>query len=239
MTNPTETKSARSLKTACIQILEQRILSGKARIGEKLPSERQLAEELNVSRPVVHEALVDLAAKGLVHISPRRGTYVNDFRKSGSITFLTSLLNYHEGDLDQSYYQNLIEIREMLECPAVEKAALHRQESHLRILEDLLKAQKAAVNQLDELVNLDFQFHLQLTIASGNMMLPLIINSFRPVYTNLTRIFFQHASHAELETIFAFQKKILKAIRDRDPETAAAEMKALLDYGSHQLDQKL
>ncbi len=61
-----------SLKAACVQQLEHLILSGKLKINEKLPPERELAAQLQVSRPVIHEAIVDLAAKGLVTIIPRQ-----------------------------------------------------------------------------------------------------------------------------------------------------------------------
>jgi DNA-binding transcriptional MocR family regulator len=74
-----------SLKEACVQRLEELILSGELKAGEKLASERELALQLGISRPVLHEALVDLAAKGLVAIEPRRGVYINDFRTNGSV----------------------------------------------------------------------------------------------------------------------------------------------------------
>lgn len=67
-----------SLKAACVQRLEELILSGEWQIGMRLPSERDLAAHLNISRPVLHETLVDLAAKGLVTIEPRRGVFIND-----------------------------------------------------------------------------------------------------------------------------------------------------------------
>jgi DNA-binding FadR family transcriptional regulator len=89
-----------SLKDICVARLEELILSAKLPIGQKLPSERELALQLGVSRPVVHEGLVDLAAKGLVTMKPRVGTVVNDYRKEGSLFLLTALVNYHQGQLD-------------------------------------------------------------------------------------------------------------------------------------------
>ena len=74
-----------SLKEAFIERLEELILSGEVSIGEKLPSERALAEKLGVSRPVVHEGLVELAARGLVTLKPRVGAEVNDYRRQGSL----------------------------------------------------------------------------------------------------------------------------------------------------------
>ena len=83
-----------SLKEACVQRLEGLILSGEWQMGMRLPSERDLAAEMNISRPVLHEALVDLEAKGLVSIAARRGVFVSDYRTSGSCALLSSLFSY-------------------------------------------------------------------------------------------------------------------------------------------------
>ena len=58
-----------------------------------------------MSRPVVHEGLVDLAAKGLVTLKPRVGTVVNDFRKEGSLAILNSIINYQQGEIDESCWK--------------------------------------------------------------------------------------------------------------------------------------
>jgi len=73
-----------------ISRFEEMILSGKLSIGEKLPSERDLAVKLGVSRPVVHEGLIDLSIKGLITRTPTcasmlsvlRGYLVQDFVSS-------------------------------------------------------------------------------------------------------------------------------------------------------------
>ena len=70
------------------------VLSNQLPVGELLPSERELALQMGVSRPVVHDGLMDLASKGLVTIKPRVGTYVNDYRKEGSIAMLSTLINH-------------------------------------------------------------------------------------------------------------------------------------------------
>ena len=84
MTIAMEPLQVPSLKDACIAKLEELILSGELQIGERLPAERKLADSLAVSRPVVHQAIVDLAAKGLVEIVPRKGVFVSDYRTTGS-----------------------------------------------------------------------------------------------------------------------------------------------------------
>ncbi|MCK7471367.1 MAG: GntR family transcriptional regulator [Desulfomicrobium escambiense] len=64
-----------------------------------------MALQLGVSRPVVHEGLVDLAAKGLVTMKPRVGTFVNDYRKEGSLSIPNSIINYQQGSLDEDLWK--------------------------------------------------------------------------------------------------------------------------------------
>ncbi|MBW2258334.1 MAG: FadR family transcriptional regulator, partial [Deltaproteobacteria bacterium] len=82
-----------------IERFEELILSGRLSIGQKLPSERELARQLAVSRPVVHDGLVELSARGLVTIQPRVGTVVNDYRREGSLALLTSLMRHADAAL--------------------------------------------------------------------------------------------------------------------------------------------
>ena len=88
---------AESLKEVFISRFEDLILTGKLAIGQRLPPERELAVQLGVSRPVVHEGLLDLSVKGLVTMKPRAGTVVNDYRKEGSLFMLESIFNFRGG----------------------------------------------------------------------------------------------------------------------------------------------
>src|SRR5438876_401286 len=75
MTSERRTRSVLTRSDVAAQ-LEAEVLSGGLEDGAKLPSERELALRLGVSRPLVREALRSLAERGLVEISPGRGTFV-------------------------------------------------------------------------------------------------------------------------------------------------------------------
>ena len=77
--------SSPSLRDLFIEQLEHLILSGKLQVGEKLPSERQLAEMMQVSRAVVNSGISELEKKGFLTVKPRSGTYVADFRRKGTL----------------------------------------------------------------------------------------------------------------------------------------------------------
>ena len=83
-----------SLKDVFIRRFEDLILSGKFPIGQKLPSERELALQLGVSRPVVHEGLVDLAAKGLVSMILTVSPILHVFSASWAVNLVVLLTNF-------------------------------------------------------------------------------------------------------------------------------------------------
>lgn len=227
-----------SLKAACIQRLEELILSGQWRIGARLPSERDLAAELNISRPVLHEALVDLAAKGLVSIEPRRGVFINDYRTSGSCALLSSLLAYRGGTLDPAFTQSLIDMRLLVETETAALAARHRTPEHLVSFQQLLEQEAARPAEKAALVELDFSFHLLTAIASANLVYPLIINSFKMVYTHLTGQFFGcYLNTPVVEEVFTLHRRLVDAITRQSAPEAADIMKEMLLHGEQYLKQ--
>jgi len=222
-----------SLKEACIAQLEGLILSGELKMGDRLPSERELAATLNVSRPVLHEALVDLAAKGLLQIIPRRGTYVNDFRRTGSMAILSSLLNFNRGVLDPHFTRSLIAMRFLVENETARLAALHRTPAHLEEFRAILLQEASSTSQdVAALVELDFSFHLLIAIASGNLIYPLILNSFRAVYTTLTAQFFQNIHHTDLlQSVHHYHQQLVDAVEHQDAEASQHTMTEMLNHG--------
>ncbi len=121
--DPIENKS---LKQACVQQLERLIFSGQWEPGTRLPAERSLAKRMGVSRPVLHQALVDLAAKGLVSIEPRRGVYVNHFDETGSLALVSSLLSYQQDDGQAAFLEDMMAFRVLLEAETASLAAENR-----------------------------------------------------------------------------------------------------------------
>jgi GntR family transcriptional regulator, transcriptional repressor for pyruvate dehydrogenase complex len=228
-----EPLKVQSLKDACIERLEELILSGELRIGERLLPERDFAARIGVSRPVLHEALVDLDAKGLVRIVPRHGVFVNDYRRSGSMAILTSLLAYHNGQLDPTFTQSLIDMRLTVETDTARLAAQNRTEEQLIEFRSLLEQeQNAACCDPQSLTDLDFNFHLSIAIASGNLVYPLIINSFKSVYTSLTGEFFRkNYGSPVVETVHRYHVQVIEALEQRNAEAAVRTMVEMLKHG--------
>jgi GntR family transcriptional regulator, transcriptional repressor for pyruvate dehydrogenase complex len=222
-----------SLKAACVARLEELILSGELRIGDRLPSEREFATRIGISRPVLHEALVDLDTKGLVQIIPRRGTFVSDYRLSGSLSILSSLLAYRNGKLDPLFMQSLIDMRLVVETETARLAALNRTLKQLDEFHTLLDQERQLLSNTPQtLTDLDFSFHLSVAIASGNLIFPLLINSFKDVYTNLTGEFFRKFYGTPVvETVRQFHVQVVDAFVIQDVEKATRTMIMMLKHG--------
>ncbi|MFW5769580.1 MAG: FadR/GntR family transcriptional regulator, partial [Spirochaetota bacterium] len=150
-----------SLKQEVISYFENLILSGKLEPGDRLPPERELAEKLEVSRPIIHEGLVELAATGLVSITPRRGTFINDYLHDGNLGVVNSLLDYQStDDLDPGILINLLDFRLNVETATAAKAAEKRTEEHLARYEAILE-EELNLSGLgkEHIADIDFRFH--------------------------------------------------------------------------------
>lgn len=226
-----------SLKDACITRMEELILSGELKAGERLPAERDLANRLGVSRPVLHEALVDLAAKGLVSILPRRGVVVNDYRQSGSMAILSSLLNYQNGQFDPQFTESLFAMRLLIEKETARLAAANADTEQVDKLNGLLtKESSLDRSDLAALVKLDFDFHIQVALASKNHIYPLILNSFVSVYTHFTTDFFERCRFTPiLDEVFTYHRELVNAVEQHQSQKAMEVMASLLEHGKAHL----
>ena len=213
---------------------EHLILSGQVSIGEMLPSERELALRLGVSRPVVHEGLVELAARGLVTIQPRKGTVVNDFRREGSLALLNSLVNY-QGGLDPSLLENLLDMRALFEVAVARLAACNRTPPQCTAIGDIVRSEKEALTDPESFLGLDFAFHHALAMASGNDLYPLLLNSFRQIYRHLAGQFYTVPDVAPV--VMDFHSEIFAAVADQDETAAAEAMGRMLDHGRRLLQE--
>ena len=119
-----ERLSAPTLKSLFVSQLQDKILSGEIPIGTALPSERELAAQMQVSRAVVNSGLAELAEEGFLEIQPRRRTFVSDYRRNGNISTLIALMEYHGGRLGRQEIRSILEIRRALEHMAAEQAIL-------------------------------------------------------------------------------------------------------------------
>jgi len=232
-----EPLAARSLKAQCLERLERLIISGKLAIGEAFPPERDLAKSLGVSRPVLHEAMVELAAKGFTVVKPRRGTRVADYYRNGTLAIFESIVLHGDGDFPRSVLGDLVAFRRLIESESVRLAAQRGGGEYLAELravvgeEEAMAARPAA--EVSRRTDLDVRFHLLLAEASGNRVLPLVINSIAPLYRRLVERFYE--SSPRYGTVLAFHGDLVDSIAKRDPEGALRVLEAMLEHGARSM----
>ena len=114
--------SAPSLKDLFVQQLQGMILSDELPMGTQLPPERELAQQMQVSRAVVNGGLAELAQQGFLEVRPRQGTFVADYRRKGNLSTLIAIMEYQGGVLGKDEIRSILEVRRALEHLAAQRA---------------------------------------------------------------------------------------------------------------------
>ena len=175
--------SSPSLKELFVQQIEHLILSGQLKIGEKLPSERQLAEMMQVSRAVVNSGLAELEENGFLIIKPRSGTFVADYRQYGNLNTLMSIMKYNGGRIRDEEIRSIFEVRLALDTLVARLCVEHISDEAITLLGDKADAIKNATT-VSEATQAAFDFQHQFALCSGNTLIPLIFQSFKaPIFT--------------------------------------------------------
>jgi GntR family transcriptional repressor for pyruvate dehydrogenase complex len=148
--------------------IEQLILRGILRPGERLPSERDLSDKLGVSRPSLREAIADLENRGLLTTRKGSGIYVADVLGSAFSEPLIQLFASHEEALF-----DYLSFRRDLEGMAAERAARLASDTDLKVITALFKKMEAAHGKRNpaEESALDAEFHMAIVEASHNVFM--------------------------------------------------------------------
>jgi len=188
-----------SLRDRVLDEVKERIIAGDLPTGARL-HERNLSQELGVSRVPLREAILTLAAQGLVEMRPRVGAFVRPMTK-------------HD-------VEDLFAVRMALEPLAASLAAVNRNEDQLAELARLVDAERSALVAGDDrrgsLVNADF--HLEILRASGNELLFAIM---APVQSRIQRLF-RRTITSMSEQLSDDHSEMLNALRAQDADQAAA-----------------
>lgn len=212
-----------------ISEIEVQILEGSLKPGDQLPSERELAMEMGVSRPTIREAINTLCTKGLLQTRHGGGTVVTDKLDSSFSDSWQEMLYRHP-----NIQSDILDFRDMLESQAACLAAERATEADLENLEKaFIKVSKAyADGELLEMVTADVGFHQAIAEASHNVLighlsatLLKLINSH--VTKNLKYLNNRPKDKMRLE---AQHLGIWNAIKNRQPQKALEISREHIEY---------
>ena len=217
-----------SLKDRFVKQLTADIISGKYRIGDNLPSERELCEIFGMSRTVVRAGLVELAANRFIETRDRSGSVVLDYQRNASLSVLNAIFD-SGGNLSEELMRGFLEARALVEAETARLAARNRDDESLYQLYGILRRQFAlALEDVEALVETSFDFHRTVAEAGGNPIYPIFLTSMEPTYKILLRQYYRKGVTAE--EILPMHKKMYEAIFDRNEEAAVAVMNEILQY---------
>lgn len=205
--------------TQIAEYLEQLLTSGHWPLGTRLPAERQLAEQLAVSRPSLREALQQLISKGMLESRIGGGTYVLSTQPIGFVDPLLTLFRENP-----EYRFDVLEIRHALEGNAAWYAALRATDTDkLRIqqcYETMLKLH-GSIDPMDE-ARADAAFHLAMVEASHNLVLLHVMRSLfdllqNSISHNLDKLYTQTRV---FESLSQQHRELMEAVLAGNPERA-------------------
>jgi GntR family transcriptional repressor for pyruvate dehydrogenase complex len=198
--------------------IERLILDGTLKPGDKLPSERDLAERFDVSRSAIREAIRALELKGFVEPRPGEGTLIRMPSFDSLLNPLASLLGQK-----RELVAELLDVRTMLEPPLAARAARHAAPEDIAHLEEILRRQTECVSRQELAIEEDTEFHYTIARAAKNSVIMKVLDMMMDVLRDSRERSLQVDGRREKS--LAGHRRIFNAIKRRDPEAAEAAMR--------------
>jgi GntR family transcriptional repressor for pyruvate dehydrogenase complex len=208
-----------TLAQTAVERLRKMIESGQFSVGEALMPQRQLAQELDVSRATLREALTILATLGLISIEPGRGTFVRNPDEAHDPAAAPSW-RFSPRYSPAEVYQ----VRYIAESHAAQLAAMNHTEAEIEALNDNLNAFRAAARQFDieAFAQIDFEFHALIIRFSRNRLLADMHKSFANVLIESAKL---PISRDKLWEPVTEHERVVEALMMNDPEGAGYYMR--------------
>ena len=208
-----------------VEHVQALILAGELKPGDRIPAERELADQRGVSRAAVREAIKALAEKGLVEVRVGRGTYVAELKADHVVESMALLLREA-----RNTPEHLQEARELLEVPIARLAARNRDDGHVARLRALLAQMDAQRHASRGFIDADSAFHLELARATGNPVLELLSRTLLAML-RAERVFMV-GFRDEIRGAMGSHVRIVDAVERRDADGAAGAMAGHLAHVS-------
>jgi len=206
-----------------VQQIEESVLNGSLKPGDQLPAERDLAQQLGVSRTAVREAVKTLSEKGLVEAYSGRGTFVTDGTSQAARQSFDLMVKVGQ----QEGSPHLAELRLILEPGIAAIAAERIKDEDLTAMRDAVAVMDRSQKDPEAYIEADLDFHLALAEAVANPLILSLIDSIVGLLRE-QRIKIFNVEGGPQRGQF-HHKRILEAVERRDPEMARSAMRAHLE----------
>ena len=235
---PEFTRVARaSLSDHIVEQITGLISRGALRPGDRIPSEKQLCLQFGVGRTSVREALRSLSVMGVLKSHMGDGTFVTDDATVVERSFQWGLL------LNSKIVEDLIETRLMLESHTAYLAAVKATAEDLEQAREAVRRMQASLADPAQYLEHDLQFHLTIARATQNSILQSLLSTTRGYLQAWIRETLTQSSNGvsgkRARLSITEHKRILRALKDRDPDGARKAMAAHILSSSADLKSRL
>ncbi|NML20273.1 FadR family transcriptional regulator [Pseudoflavitalea sp. G-6-1-2] len=199
-----------SLADEVAVLLEQQISQGLFKTGDQLPTEPELMESFGVGRSSIREAVKILVNKGMVKVQQGVGMFILSTEPSEPLS----------NRLQRAHFEDLNEVRLLLEVKIAEKAAINRTAKDVTRIKGFLKdrARYATENNKEACIQADINFHSAIADASGN---PIIVDLYKTIATHLKQAFMErYKDTSGFMLSQQLHEDLLQAIADKNPARA-------------------
>ena len=210
--------------------LFMKINSGIWKIGDKIPSENQIAKERNISRVSVRTAIHKLQAQGMIITKPGKGSFVAKNQEDIN----ASQFSAYTLDLSAEDYRHMIELRRALEFTSIDLVCKNGSEQDIERLRKALFAIQHASND-KEYIDADFNFHYSIILGSHNPVFIHIYDLCRDIlYKYFTELFGDNRDN-NWENAKQRHLEIFTAIETRDAKTAIQIIENTFEFNRNRL----
>lgn len=225
----TNNKAAKPVSTLAEQISEKMleyIGDRKLNPGDRLGTEKEMSEALNVGRSTVREAVKILVSRNILEVRQGSGTYVSE--QKGIVHDPLGLDLIHD---QFKLTWDLLEFRMMIEPQIAYMAAENATNEQITELETICEQMANLDEQQKNRLSLDVRFHICVAEASGNLVAPNLI----PIIEKAVELFIQYTKREKTPETVAKHRDIVEGIRRRDPEWARDMMSMHLMFNRQEL----
>jgi len=223
-----------SLGKAAFERLRDGITGGKWAPGERLPSERALAQHLAISRPALREAVKRLEGEGLLEIRPRRGLFVRAASTDGLGDSFARLIGTNFDRVNE-----LLDLRRVLEHRSAYLAAEYAGPSDIAELAEIFTEIERDLRDGGTGEDADVRFHCAIAKAAGNTVLTHLMAALHGALARASRLLasrLMDSGHYR-DGMFELHRRIFEAIRSHQPKAAAEAMDAHFDFVLREFSQ--
>jgi len=224
--------SPKKISDEIIEQFKALLSTGELKPGDELPSEREMAESIGVSRPPLREALNALQAMGFIEIRPRSKILVKSLTEKPVEDPLSLLI----ADDPVKFFE-LLDIRRAMESWAAFNAAKQATESDIERLEEIITRDQENLRRNRNDAKTDADFHIAIALAAHNTVLSHLTASCYNILWSTQRMSREQLfkKRENKQRIADQHMRIFQAIKSRNPEQASREARRHITFVENEL----